>query len=48
MDLWDGTLFRLSEEWTIDDDLDSVEDVVGNILGKLYWVIREAEQIFCT
>lgn len=35
-DLWDGALFRVAEERTVDGDLDSVEDVVSNVLGNLY------------
>jgi hypothetical protein len=31
-DEWDGLLLRVDEEWTIADDLDSVEKVVDNIL----------------
>lgn len=47
-DMWDGLLLRVAEEWTIDDDLDSVEKVVDNNLCNLYLGLEDSEKVFRT
>jgi len=43
-DLWAGVLLKVAEKWTIDDDLDTEEEVVENVPCSMFWVIIEGER----
>lgn len=54
---WDGHLLKVSDEFANEDDiddgyppdgLDGVEKVVSNIIGNMYWVLKDSVAVFRT
>jgi hypothetical protein len=47
-DAWDGHLLRVTEKWTQGPELETVEDVVDNIVCNLSFVEDDAIKVFRT
>jgi hypothetical protein len=47
-DAWDGHLLRVTEKWTKGPELETVEDVVDNIVCNLSFVEDDAIKVFRT
>lgn len=46
--MWEGHLWRVTDNWTKGDGLVSIEAVVDNILCNISWVENDAVKVFRT